>query len=173
MHWKLFRALLFSAAVCAAVPCRAAVIDVQLASSALTGTAGTAVTFSGTIFNPGVDLAFLNGAGVNLTGLSPADADVGPFFLNAPLFVNPLETTLSIDLFTITIPAATPDGLYPGTFTVLGGVDDSAQDVLSTVDFTVQVGSASVPEPDSLWFLAGALPALALTRLRRGTIREL
>lgn len=62
-----------------------------------------------------------------------------------------------IDLFAIDIPAPFVAGRYSGTFGVLGGSDENAQDVLGSVDFSVQVRNTStVPEPTCLCLCTAA-----------------
>jgi hypothetical protein len=149
---------------------RADSIFINLTFPLLAGTPGSQLTFNGTLENTTADTLFLNSAGIDLTGsFDPSDEDLSPFFINAPLFLVSGDATGPIDLFTINIPSGIAPSLYDGVFTVLGGADGSAQDILGTVNFTVEVDSgAVVPEPGSaaLIGLAGVLLVAVRVRFR-------
>jgi hypothetical protein len=128
--------------------CTADAITITLMPGTLTGSPGSVINFGGTLENTTGSTVFLNSAGINLAGgFSPADLDTSPFFANAPFFLLANEVTVAIDLFTIHIPHPFAGGSYPGTFTVLGGLDDAAQDIIGSANFTIEVNS--VPEPNS------------------------
>ncbi len=152
--------------------CRADII-INLTSPQLQAMPGSVVTFSGTLTNIAASTAFLNSAGLNLSGgFAPGDLDAGPFFVNAPLFLAAGGATGTIDLFTINVPAAFPNGLYAGEFTVLGGIDDTAQDLLGSANFSVQV--TAIPEPSTFVLLAISAAVIAVRHLhtRNRTDRE-
>jgi hypothetical protein len=67
---------------------QADVIDITLNSALLAGDPGSALIFGGTLTNADGSTVFLNGAGLNLAGFSPANEDTSPFFVNAPLFLD-------------------------------------------------------------------------------------
>jgi hypothetical protein len=143
--------------------CTADAITITLMPGTLPGTPGSVITFGGTLENTMGSTVFLNSAGINLSGgFSPADLDTSPFFANAPFFLLANDVTAAIDLFTIHIPNPFADGSYQGTFAVLGGLDDAAQDIIGSANFTVDVNS--VPEPNSGVLVGGAALVLFLSR---------
>lgn len=149
--------------------CHADTISINLASTLLSGSPGSAITFSGNLSNSTGSTLFLNSAGINLAGpFSPTDEDTSPFFTNAPLFLAGADSTLIIDLFTIDIPNTSIVGPYSGTFSVLGGVDGNAQDTLGSANFTVQVSNgSSVPEPSSRSLLVAACLVMLVLSVTR------
>ena len=72
------------------------------------------------------------------------------------------ETLSRTLLFTISLPSSIITGPYLGSFSILGGADGDAQDVLATVKFEVDATAApaAVPEPGSVWLLATGLMGL-------------
>ena len=147
--------------------CRADTVNIDLTSALLSGPPGTVLTFNGTLSNTSASTVFLNSAGINLSGaFTPADEDPTPFFVNAPISLDAGDSTSAIDLFTIDIPDPFTPGLYSGTFTILGGADGNAQDILGSADFTVQVTSAA-PEPSMYGLLLASCLALAVVQLAR------
>lgn len=146
--------------------CYADMVNINLTAALLSGSPGSAVTFSGILLNTTGSTVFLNSAGINLAGaFTPADDDTGPFFANAPLSLGAGGSTAVIDLFTIDIPSPFIPGQYPGTFTILGGVDVTAQDILGSTGFTVQVTGGTVPEPSPRSLLVAACLMLVVARV--------
>lgn len=146
--------------------CYADMVNINLASDLLSGSLGSDLTFSGALLNTTGSTVFLNSAGINLAGaFTPADEDTGPFFANAPLSLAAGGSTSVIDLFTIDIPSPFISGQYSGTFTILGGADGNAQDILGSTDFTVQVTGSTVPEPNPRSLLIAACLMLAVARI--------
>jgi hypothetical protein len=133
--------------------CRADTITLDLMPPLLSGSQGSIISFSGVLSNTSAASVFLNSAGINLSGgFAATDLDTGPFFANAPLFLIAGDLTPTIDFFSISIPSTFAGGTYQGTFTVLGGADESALDVVGSADFTLEV--SAVPEPNSAVLLS-------------------
>jgi hypothetical protein len=147
-----------------------ATININLNPALLSGSPGATLTFTGTLMNSTSSTVFLNGAGINLAGFSPANEDTSLFFASAPLSLAGNASTSTIGLFAINVPSPFAAGPYQGTFTVLGGADGNAQDVLGSTAFTVQVSDAgtSMPEPCSTILIgSGGLLWFACRRVRR------
>lgn len=75
----------------------------------------------------------------------------------------------------MTIPLAQATGTYDGTFTVIGGADDTAQNNLGTGAFHVLVNAAAVPEPGPMLLVGIGIAVLWLSSIRsrrRALLRE-
>ena len=165
MHWRRSGSLVGIFLLTAAM-CNADTIAVDLMPPFLAGSPGSFITFSGTLSNTTGSTVFFNSAGINLSGgFTPADEDTVPFFMNAPLFLAANDLTQTIDLFTIHIPNPSAAGPYDGSFTVLGGIDENALDIVGSANFTLQVNT--VPEPNTAILLGVALILLAYRGKRR------
>jgi type 1 fimbria pilin len=131
---------------------RADGVDVSI--TPVSGLAGSSVEVVGTVTNNTSSTVFLNGDTFSVTGpdLSLDDTD---FFSNAPFSLDPSQSSGPFDIFTIDIGAlATPGVISPNFFSILGGSDGGASDVIGTVMFDVTVqGTAPVPEPSELLLL--------------------
>jgi hypothetical protein len=147
-------------------------IAVVISPATLTGAPGGLLQFFGTLTNTTGANVFLNGAGVNLPGSAAGSVFLAPFFINAPLFLGPSGATGSFELFNVIIPNSFASGDHGGTFTVSGGIDGDAQNIIGTAQFIVRVQDAGpgVPEP-STWLLFGS-SLLAVAAVRRGKPRE-
>jgi hypothetical protein len=101
---------------------------------------------------------YLNGD--TLVVNSPLVGDDTPFFLNFPLSLNS-DDPVTGELFTITVPLGTPDGLYPGSFTLVGGGDASSH--LGLVEyFDVNVANVNpIPEPGAFLLMGTGLLGFA------------
>jgi hypothetical protein len=130
------------------------------------GVAGQTLQFFGTITNTTSDIVFLNSDDLNPTGLSITSNDL--FFANVPLFLAPSgqagDSSGDIELFDLTLSAPLRDAAttFPGTYTLLGGADSNAQDILGSASFSV-----TTPEPSTVYLLLGTLLAVSIRVLFR------
>ena len=152
-------------------------IQMDFSNSVLAGAPGDTLQFFATLTNLSpTDTIFFNS--ISATGVSgDLDFEIVPFFLNAPLFLDPGESSGQFEIFDVAIdPAATP-GEYPGnTISLLGGTDGGALNDLADSVVEVDVEgpqTTTVPEPSS-WLMAAACVGWfvfrtrpVLTRLRR------
>ena len=151
-------------------------LQVDLSSPSETGAPGDLLKFFGTMTNVSTtDTIFLNS--ISSTSVSGfLSIDTGPFFLNAPFFLNPGDVSGPFEIFDVTIDPATPDGPYLGsTVSIQGGADPGTFDDLADVNFDVQVSSptTATPEPSTgILLLASAAAAFGiLTRNRNARFR--
>ncbi len=134
------------------------------------GSSGGAVTFQGSFSNGGIPPTFINGVSFTLTGSSAGFTfDASNFLLAVPMVVDPGFTVGTTDFFTILIDLFVPAGTYTGSFSVLGGVSETDDNVLATSEFVIQVSEAvtQIPEPGALLLLGSGLSAFASLALRR------
>ena len=164
----------------AVAPTWASVV-LQLTATTQDASPGQTIVFGGLIINNHPEIIDLNGLSISLAG--PFTFDVSPFFdFSAPLSVDANGGSTAVyDWFTVTVadPYTDPFGVVNGTITLQGGLqgpngyDPLAQDVLATVDFSVNVVSpdtgTDVPEPASTPLLLCLLILLSLAR--RNSIR--
>jgi hypothetical protein len=135
---------------------------------------GDELQFFGTLTNTTSGTVYLNADNFNLATLPLSSFDDSPFFANAPVSLDGGGTSGDIELFDLDIPAPFTPGKYDGSFQVLGGVDDNAQDVVGTVNFTVQVQgpTSAIPEPTSLPLLGAAFLGIGWLRGRCASRRN-
>lgn len=143
--------------VLAVAPVGGATVTFDFASSLQYAQPRQTIAFAGTLTNAGMTAVFINGDSFTF----PLPVDDTPFLLGAPVLLLPGQSYIG-PVLTVTVPPATPLGLYVGVFNVLGGDTPGQFNALASRDFGVQV----VPEP-STWsgILSGVL-AVALIRLR-------
>jgi PEP-CTERM motif len=141
-------------------------VTITFDSTPLTTPAGTDVTFTATVTNPGAATEFLNGDSFT----SALVVNDTPFFLNFPLFLLPAGS-VHAPIFIVQVPSTTLPGLYAGVFDIVGGADPFAFDVIGSQSFAVNVTAAptaTVPEPATLTLVAlGSLAARPVRRLRK------
>ena len=134
-----------------------------------TAAAGSTVSFFGTLTNAGPPTVFLNGA--SSTTSTGGTVNDSPFFTNAPLSLVSMQSTGLIELFRVMLAGgATPGLIISGTFSILGGADADAFDVLASQDFRITVAGTQVqpvPEPATLLLLGTGLAGIAVAARRR------
>lgn len=141
------------------------------------GAAGDTLVYSGTLFNNSPDTIFLNGVDFNLAGSSFTPDYLDPFLVNVPLSLDPGQSTADIELFEILLnnPFTDAFATYGGNYALSGGADSNAQDLLTSVDFTItaQGDGSAVPEPSSLPLMAISLAVfVAKPFMRREHCRQ-
>jgi hypothetical protein len=158
-----------AAVILSGTTARAANLSVTFDFPILNVAPGQIVTFSGTVTNLEAVNVDLNGCQPTILG--PFTSDCSPFFANSPLFLGPHATSLTFDMFTVSVDLAYPGpfGLQPtGTFTIFGGLevggiyDGSTQDNLVEAPFRLDV----VPEPGTAALFCLALPVAFALRHR-------
>ena len=138
------------------------IITINMVNSTLSGGPGAVLTFSGSLLNTTSAVQFLNNA--QISGLLPSfTGNVTPFFTNTPPSLTANQSTANLGLFSITVPAATAQGPYGGTFSIFGGPGSKDQTLIGSAAFTVQV----VPEPGTWGLMLTATVGLWLVRRQR------
>lgn len=128
------------------------------------GPSGDTLEFMGSIENTGTDPVYLNSDGLDLGGSDLFENDL--FFSNVPISVDGGQTATGIEFFDITPEPGVTPGTFDGMYTLIGGVDGNAQDLLASATFSVTAQGPTTPEPSSLTFFAIGLGLMSL-RLRR------
>jgi len=146
-----------SAAFLTVAAAQAATIDFSFTSSLLYALPGQTVGFSGTLTNTGTTEAFINGD--TFTFPFPVN-DV--FLLVAPASLLPAQSFTGL-ILEVMVPGVIAQGLYAGTFDILGGDTPAAFNSLASAPFAVQV----VPEPCTWTGMAGAVAGGMLLRFRK------
>ena len=130
---------------------------------------GSSRAFVASAANTGPPRLFLNGLTINFSGPAGITFSDAPFFAIFPRFLDPGQSTGFVNFFDVNVSLSVPVGLYSGSFSVLGGDNNLAQNVLGTAAFSVFVVGAGqpLPEPATMFLLATGLGgAAALTRRR-------
>jgi PEP-CTERM motif len=148
-------------------------LDVTLTQASQTVVQGTTVIeFDATISNPSTtDTIFLN-ADSWMTNSTLVSVDDTPFMTNAPLYLNPGDSSGTFALFDVDLPANLAGGSYTGIFSILGGPDGgtfSDFSPLSSSAFTVNV--VATPEPGTIFLIGSGLAGLGLLK-KRGQRRQ-
>jgi hypothetical protein len=136
-------------------------ITLTLSDPTLSGVPGSTLDFIATVSAPSTNTGsvFLNGDSFNVG--SPLTLDDSGFS-NFPLSLDPGTSATDV-LFSVTIPADAAITAYTGSFTILGGSDGGASDVLATTSFQVN----AVPEPSNVLLVATGLAGLAFVGFKR------
>jgi hypothetical protein len=100
--------------------------------------------------------------------------DDTPFFGTFPFQISSDDSgnPWHFNFFTVDVGSLTAPGTYLGTFYVLGGNLPTAQDIVASANFQIDVGASSlpapVPEPGTLVLLSTGVATLSIRRrLRR------
>lgn len=157
-----FAALLAAVLIAICLPPRADAGTIQLSLTGVSGNPGTSVTVFGNIVNDGASAAYLNGENFTLGSAAFLNGDPTDFFLNAPLSLDPGQSSGQIGLFTFGIAAGTAPGVYSGNFLdIIGGGPSDFTDALASAPFSVDVqGATAAPEPPALLLLLAGLLVL-------------
>jgi hypothetical protein len=162
---------LFFVFACMAMNVAAARADINIVfeNPAQTGVPGSTLQFFADIYNTGPTTVFTNGTGgLNLAGLPGDFTIVDNFIANGPISVAGGGSSGEFDLFDVTVNTPFPDTFttYAGTYTLLGGVDENAQDVVGSANFSV---TAATPEPGYFAVLGTGLALIGWLHRRRGS----
>jgi hypothetical protein len=157
---------LFSALAWASLPAAAETIQISLVEPILVvDSAQPFVDVQVALTNLDMtDTVFLNADNLNVSPDFQADDE---FFSNAPISLNPGQSTGPISLFTLTLEPGTPSASYVGSYELFGGVGTDNQfnfDPLGSTSFTVEVPA---PEPPTLLFTGVMLVGIASLGRRR------
>jgi hypothetical protein len=134
------------------------VLTVTFSPSTKTGLPGDTVPFFGTLTN--TTNGVLNLDGVSILFPAGPTIDENPFFANTPPSLAAFESTGLVELLDVLLPNNQGPGTLDGVLTVVGNSQN-----LGSGDFHLTVNS-TIPEPGSLWLMAGGLASL-LCRWRR------
>jgi hypothetical protein len=140
---------------------------VALDVNPLTGFPGDTLAFTGTLTNNTADTLFINADSFTFDIVGALDDP--PFLNNAPISLDPGETSSDFEMFDVNIPVSQAPGAYYGVLTVLGGTDDTALNVLGSTDFEVDV----TPEPASYLLVGGAIVLVLGRRGARSRLASL
>jgi hypothetical protein len=134
-------------------------------SATLTNTFDFPLYLNGDFFSLDPPLSLDDSAFQN-TFVTPTDMDGNPL---DPPTLDANGGTLTVPIFTVSIPDTAPAGQYGGGFLIQGGASFDAFDTLASAEFTINLVTPSgVPEPGALALGSGlAACGLSLLRTRR------
>jgi hypothetical protein len=138
------------------------ILTLTLAESTLDGNPGDTLTFIATGLNTAAVTENLNSDSFSVD--PPLTLDDSDFLNNWPLSLTAGESFGPSALFSVTIPLGTAQGLYNGTFNILGGPGPNDLNILGSASFTADV--AAVPEPGTFALMAIGFAAAVLGRRR-------
>ena len=128
--------------------------------------AGQTASFSGVLTNNGRDPVYLNGNNFTFSVTGDNYTFTHLFFANVPVSLNGGESTGSIGLLDAQLSnfLSQPPGMYSGTWSLWGGLDGEAKEVVGQAEFTVHM----TPEPSAFVLLGvGLVSATYLQAIRR------
>lgn len=141
-------------------------IDVQLAPDTLDATAGQTVTYTATLTNTTTDAVYINSDDITFGG--PGTPDDTPFLLNFTGLLDAGQSITFQPFLNLTLDDTAAIGQYFGTFEVLGGSSEDANDLVGSVNFSV---ATTVPEPSSIVPLLMGMSLVGLLAHRRAKAR--
>lgn len=149
-----------------AIGAQADAITFVLTNSVQAGTPGSILMFSADITNTGSTTIFLTGDSISPSSAFLNVTDNG-FSNNVPFSLDAGKSTGTVELFEVMIdPAASPGTYDMNFFDLIAGANPSNPDLIETQQFTVNVTSATTPEPASILLMASGL---VIPLLRRRT----
>ena len=156
------------------VAAKADTVTITFDQPTVSASAGDTFQVFGTITNTSGSTVFLNGDSFTVGGSSLSIVD--QFFANVPISLASGGSSGDIELFDVTVsnPLLDAPGSYGISYTVLGGVDGTAQDVVGgpsksgvSISVTTKAGTSAVPEPASIYLLLGGVPVAFAPMVRR------
>jgi hypothetical protein len=145
-------------------------LDLTLVDPSQSVQQGTvAVEFDAIVTNASAQTVFLNGDSAT-TGSPLLTIDDSPFFANAPLSLDPGQSSGLFALFNLDLdPSATP-GVYDGNvFSLLGGADGGATVDVADAAFSLTVTPSAPPVPEPGMLACSLIGLAALTVRRRAS----
>lgn len=147
-------------------------VDFTLTHPMQTVTPGGTLSFTAMVnapLNNGAPV-YLNADTYSLDAPVTITVDDSSFVFNFPPVLNPGDSTTDV-LFNVTVPLNEALGSYTGSFTLQGGADSTAEDVLASDPFTLDVTSGTPvtasPEPSSLLLCLSGVLGLSTLLHRR------